>query len=142
MDLLLDNITVVLVAAGIIAVLVGAAANWAGVAGRRRERRAVRTRGVVRSVRSTNDGTSVRLGVAWDAPDGRGTREGVWRGGSGPGRGYRVGQLVPLRVGRHDDWVQVASAPRQGVVDGCVGVAFTVVGLLLLAAAAAYSEMT
>jgi hypothetical protein len=139
---LVENLTVVLVAAGIIAVLAGAAASWTGLAGRRRERRALPARGVVRSVLYTNQGTSVRLGLAWDAPDGSGTREGVWHGGGGPGRGFQVGQQVPLRVGRHDDWVQVATAPRQGVVDGCGGVAFLVVGLLLLVAAAASSVLT
>lgn len=116
--------------AGVLALLTGVAAGVGARRGRRRERAAVPVEGVIRSVLHTDEGTSLRLGLAWPAPDGSGLREGVWHGGSGPG--WRVGQRVPLRVGRDDDFVQLAVAPRQSRVDGCVSAAALVIGVVLL----------
>lgn len=137
-----QTIEVVLVVAGVLALVGGVAARRSRVAERRRERSAVPARGVVRTVQYTEQGTAVRLRLAWLAPDGSGEREGVWHGGGAPGLGYQVGQQVPVRVGRDDSWVQVTSAPRQSVVDGCVGAAFLVVGVLLLSIAAAIVALT
>lgn len=118
--------------AGVLALLTGVAAGVGARRGRRRERAAVPVEGVIRSVLYTDEGTSLRLGLAWPASDGSGLREGVWHGGSGPGPGWRVGQRVPLRVGRDDDFVQLAVAPRQSRVDGCVSAAVLVIGVVLL----------
>lgn len=131
-----------LVVMGVVGVVVGVIAIRSRSSGRRRERAAVPALGVVRSVGWTDNGSSVRLGLAWFAPDGSGEREGVWHGGGHVGVNYHVGQQVPLRVGRDDDWVQLASAPRQSVVDGCVGAVFLVVGVVVLLAAAVTAVLT
>ncbi|WP_380164505.1 hypothetical protein [Jannaschia sp. R86511] len=136
------TVLVVLVVIGVVALVVGVVAIRAGSGRRRRERAAVPATGVVRSVLWTDNGSSVRLGLAWRAPDGSGEREGVWHGGGGLGVDYGIGQQVPLRVGRDDDWVQLASAPRQSVVDGCVGAGFLVVGVVVLLVAAATAVLT
>lgn len=136
------TVLAVLVVVGVIALVVGVVAIGTGSRGRRRERDAVPALGVVRSVAWSDNGSSVTLDLAWSAPDGSGGRVGRWHGGGGPGVTYRVGQQVPLRVGRDDEWVQLAPAPRQSVVDGCVGAGFLGVGTVLLLVAAALAALT
>ena len=96
---------------GVVALVVGVVALAGTGRKRRREAAAVEVQGVVRSVQWGSDDSSVRLGLAWPAPDGSGTREGVWHGGGGPSRTWQEGQLVPLRVGRDDSWVQPVGPP-------------------------------